>query len=134
MAEANDDALSWGGESDPTHVDSGEPDAGAGPDSAALAPGVSSPMLVVYGVFGGIYLLYTVGWLIIAIRGSQTTGVALGDIMQHASTLLAVAAAPAWFIATLSLTPGRRSWLRVVVLVIGVLVLVPWAFMSGGSQ
>lgn len=134
MAEANDDALSWGGESDPTHVDSGEPDAGAGPDSAALAPGVSSPMLVVYGVFGGIYLLYTVGWLIIAIRGSQTTGVVLNDLMLHASTLLAVAAAPAWFIATLALTTGRRSWLRILILVIGALILIPWAFMSGGAR
>src|SRR6185312_14739020 len=134
MADANDEALSWGGESDPTHVDSDKPDAGAGPDSAAFAPGVSSPMLVVYGVFGGIYLLYTVGWLIIAIRGSQTTGVALNDMMLHASTLLAIAAAPAWFIATLSLTMRHKSWLRIVVLVIGVLVLIPWAFMSGGAQ
>ena len=133
MADADDEALSWGGGADPTHVDSGAPDAVAGSDEAGIAPGVSSPMLVVYGVFGGIYLLYTVGWLIIALRGSQTTGVALNDIMLHVSMLLAVAAAPAWFIAALALTATRRSWLRIVMLVLGMLVLIPWGFVSGGA-
>jgi uncharacterized membrane protein YhdT len=131
MAEANDDALSWGGESDPTHVDSDEPDAGAGADSAALAPGVSSPMLVVYGVFGGIYLLYTVGWLIAALQPSSATGVSLTDFMQQVSNILTVLAAPAWFIMTLVLTVSRRSRVRVFFLVVGVLVLLPWSFASG---
>ncbi len=132
MADANDEALSWGGESDPTHVDSAEPDT-PGRDDAGLAPGVSSTMLVVYGIFGGIYLLYTVGWLIIAIRGSRETGVALNDTMLHISTLLAVLAAPVWFIATLALSRARRSWVRVLVLAIGILVLIPWGFVSGVS-
>jgi|SRR6185312_27140 hypothetical protein len=132
-ADAEDEALSWGGEADPTHVDSPTPDAAAA-DETGFAAGVSSPMLVVYGVFGGIYLLYTVGWLIIALRGSQTTGVPLNDIMLHLSTLLAVAAAPAWFIATLALAPTRRTWLRVAVLVLGILVLIPWGFVSGGGR
>ena len=105
----------------------------AGSDEAGLAPGVSSTMLVVYGVFGGIYLLYTVGWLIIAVRGNQETGIPLDDIMQHISTLLAIAAAPAWFIATLALTAGRRSWVRIVALLVGMLVLIPWGFVSGVS-
>jgi hypothetical protein len=131
-AEADDEALSWGGEADPTHVDSDAPGA-AEPRAEGFAPGVSSPMLVVYGAFGGFYLLYSIGWLIIALRGSQVTGVALNDIMLHISTLLAIAAAPAWFIATLALTAGRRTWLRIVALVVGILVLIPWAFVGGVS-
>ncbi|WP_349899413.1 hypothetical protein [Parafrigoribacterium soli] len=132
-ADADDEALSWDGEADPTHVDSTTPDAAVA-GNAGFAPGVSSPMLVVYGVFGGIYLLYTVGWLIIALRGSQTTGVPLNDIMLHLSTLLAVVAAPAWFIATLALAPTRRTWVRIAVLVLGILVLIPWGFVNGGGR
>ena len=132
MADENDEALSWGGETDSTHVDSAEPDI-AVDDEAALVPGVSSTMLVVYGIFGGIYLLYTVGWLIIAIRGNQETGVPLNDFMQHISTLLAILAAPAWFIATLALTAGRRNWVRIVSLLIGMLLLIPWGFVIGVS-
>lgn len=132
MGDENEEALSWDGGSDPTHVDSIEPDAAS--DESALAPGTSSGMLVVYGIFGGIYLLYTVGWLIIAMRGTQPTGVALNDIMLRVSTLLAFAAAPSWFIATLALSAGRKSWPRVLVLLIGVLVLIPWGFVSGVAQ
>ena len=132
MADENDEALRWGSETDSTHVDSAEPDVAAG-DEAALAPGISSTMLVVYGIFGGIYLLYTVGWLIVAIRGNQETGVPLNDIMQHISTLLAILAAPAWFIATLALTAGRGNWVRIVSFLIGMLLLIPWGFVSGVS-
>jgi hypothetical protein len=132
MVDENDEALSWGGEADSTHVDSAEPDVPAD-DEVTLAPGISSTMLVVYGIFGGIYLLYTVGWLIIAIRGNQETGVPLNDIMQHISTLLAILAAPAWFIATLALTAGRRNWVRIVSFLIGMLLLIPWGFVIGVS-
>lgn len=132
-ADVDDEALSWGGETDATHVDSSVADA-VETRGEGFAPGVSSPMLVGYGALGGIYLLYTIGWLILALRGSQVTGVPLNDIMLHVSTLLAIAAAPAWFIATLALTAGRRTWLRVSVLVVGILVLIPWAFVGGVSR
>ncbi len=130
-ADADDEALSWGGESDPTHVDSAEPDAAAGPDGPVLAPGTSSTMLVVFGVLGGIYLLYTVAWLITAMQPGYTTGVALTDFMTQVSSMLAVLAAPAWFIAALALTASRRSWVRILFLVLGMVVLLPWGFVSG---
>lgn len=134
MADENEEALSWDGGSDPTHVDSPEPDARPASDETGLASGTSSGMLVVYGVFGGIYLLYTVGWLIIALRGGQSTGVALNDFMLYLSTVLAIGAAPAWFIATLVLSAGRKSWLKILVLLIGVIVLIPWGFVSGVAR
>jgi hypothetical protein len=134
MPDEDDAALSWDGGSDSTHVDFPQPDAEVASDETGLATGTSSAMVGVYGVFGGIFLLYTVGWMLIAIRGSQSTGVALTDFMLHLSSLLAIAAAPAWFIAALWLTVGRANWSRIVPLVIGVLVLVPWGFVSGVSR
>jgi hypothetical protein len=130
-ADADDEALSWGHEADPTHVDSAQADADAGSDGPALAPGTSSIMLVVFGVFGGIYLLYAVAWLITAMQPGYTTGAPLNDFMAQASSALAVLAAPAWFIATLALTASRRNWVRILVLVLGIVVLVPWGFVSG---
>jgi len=131
-ADADDEALSWGHESDPTHVDSAGPDdAAAGPGGPVLAPGTSSAMLVVFGVFGGIYLLYTVAWLITAMQPGYTTGNALNDLMTQISSVLAVLAAPAWFIAALALTASRRNWVRILFLVLGIVVLLPWGFVSG---
>lgn len=129
-SDGDDEALSWGGETDPTHVDSPEPDA-ADADGTQLAPGTSSTMLVVFGILGGIYLLYTVAWLITALRPSYTTGVALNDLMSRISSILAVLAAPAWFVAALVLTASRRNWVRILALVAGIVVLLPWGFVSG---
>lgn len=130
-SDADDEALSWGHESDPTHVGSAEPDAAAGPGGPLLAPGTSSTMLVVFGVLGGIYLLYTVAWLITALQPGYTTGVPLTDFMTRVSSVFAVLAAPAWFITALVLTTSRRSWVRIIFLVLGIVVLLPWGFVSG---
>lgn len=130
-ADADDEALSWGRESDPTHVDSTETDAAAGQGAPLLAPGTSSAMLVVFGVLGGIYLLYTVAWLITALRPGYTTGIALTDLMNQISSVLAVLAAPAWFVAALALTTSRRSLVRILFLLLGIVVLLPWGFVSG---
>jgi hypothetical protein len=88
-------------------------------------------MLVIYGIFGGIYLLFTVAWLITALRTTVATGTPLDDIMTQASTILAVAAAPAWFIASLALAAGRPSWVRILALIVGVIVLLPWGLVTG---
>ncbi|MEO6943910.1 MAG: hypothetical protein ABI053_04270 [Lacisediminihabitans sp.] len=130
-AEADDDALSWGHESDPTHVDFAQTDAVAGSDGPVSASGTSSAMLVVFGVFGGIYFLYTVAWLITALQPGITTGNTLNDFMTQGSRVLAVLAAPAWFITALALTASRRSGVRILFLVLGIVVLLPWGFVSG---
>jgi hypothetical protein len=129
--EREDEGLSWDGGTDPTHVDTGKADEGAVADDAPEFAGTSSVMLIVYGIFGGIYLLYTVAWLITALRTTVAVATPLDDIMTQASTILAVAAAPAWFIASLALAVGRPSWVRILALIVGVIVLLPWGLVTG---
>ncbi|MCU1580693.1 MAG: hypothetical protein JWO01_81 [Microbacteriaceae bacterium] len=129
--DRDDEGLSWDGGSDPTHIDTNKVNAGALADDAPEFAGTSSAMLVLYGVFGGIYLLFTVAWLITALRTTIATGSPLDDIMTRASSILAVAAAPAWFIASIALPAGRPNWLRVVALVVGIVVLLPWGLVTG---
>jgi hypothetical protein len=129
--DREDEGLSWDGGSDPTHIDTNKADADAVADDAPEFAGTSSGMLVLYGVFGGIYLLFTVAWLITALRTTIATGTPLDDIMTRASSILAVVAAPAWFIASIALAAGRPSWLRVVALIVGIVVLLPWGLVTG---
>jgi hypothetical protein len=95
---------------------------------------LSSVALISYGVLGGIYLLYTIGWLIHVLR--QTLPVfpissAFGEILFQVQQLLGVVAAPLWLIAALLLTKGRTTRSRIGWLLLGVFVLVPWPFIWG---
>lgn len=95
---------------------------------------LSSVALISYGVLGGIYLLYTIGWLIHVVR--QTLPVfpiqtALGEILFQVQQLLGVVASPLWFMAALLLTRGRSARTRIGWLLLGVFVLVPWPFIWG---
>jgi hypothetical protein len=127
--DREDEGLSWDVGGDPTHIDSSAVGGAVVADDAPEFVGTSSALLVVYGVFGGVYLLFTVAWLITALRTTIATGTPLGDFMTQASTILAVAAAPSWFIASLALA-GRPSR-RIVALVIGIIVLLPWGLVTG---
>jgi hypothetical protein len=144
----DDEALTWAGGRDPSHYEtpaakpvkpsklSKQPDAVAGEnagagDETALAPVTSGALLVTLGVLAGIYLLYTVGWIITV---QHTAYLATSVLDQLAITLkewFAIAAPALWFAATLFLTRGRRPVVRLLWLVIGALVLVPWPFVLG---
>lgn len=122
-------------EPDGTRHDASDPLAGDGPDGeAVVAPeGMGSVALVIHGVLGGIFLLYTIGWFHL----SRTTGSGLaatytdvvGRFMFDLGLVLAVAAPVLWFLTTLYLGRGRPV-IRVLVLVLGALVLVPWGVLS----
>lgn len=142
----DDEALRWDGDDDPTLDVTPEaatpekrPAADPAPDSApteaAEAPRTGNVALIAYGVLGGVYALWTVGWVlgtgrvrdwILAQPGS------VPDPMFHASTVLAIAAPAIWFAATLLLTRTKPVWLRFVALALGALVLVPWPFVTVG--
>ncbi|MGO1838089.1 MAG: hypothetical protein ACTH0E_01095 [Candidatus Microbacterium stercoravium] len=97
--------------------------------------GAGNVALVAYGVIGGIYALWTVGWVLGAMRLRAriegATG-AVADFMFLGSMVLAVAAPVVWFLVAIVGTRGKRPWQRFLWLGLGVLLLVPWPFVMVG--
>lgn len=89
----------------------------------------SSVALVATGVFAGIYLLFTVAWLITALRNPVQIADPLGNAMFVFGLWLAVAAGPAVFVASL-MAGSHRLWLRFVCLAVGAVVLIPWPYFT----
>lgn len=178
----DDDALSWGGDDDPT-LDVGDkrepgrtgvgdplegPDeslASRGPEPLQPAPeplkpraevaspaarhpepdqpsegertdaGHSAPLgnvgLVGIGMVAATFLLFAVGWL---LAGLQLNGLGLPipSVTVIALTVGAALAPVVWFVAVLALTRGWRTWQRFLLLILGIVLLVPWPFLSLG--
>lgn len=93
---------------------------------------LSTPTLVAVGVIGGVYLLYTVGWVVGGLRLKPLTTLIVADAMFVPWFLLAVAAPALWFVTCWLLTRGRASWMRMLVLLLGAVLLVPWPFVTVG--
>lgn len=93
---------------------------------------MSSAMLVTLGIFGGVFLLYSVGWLISAFRpDAAVPNDTVGAFMFNVGQGLAVAAGPVWMAATLWLTRGSKPYVRIAMLALGVLLVLPWPFLRG---
>lgn len=104
----------------------------AGEPVAEAREQTSSVMLVTLGIFGGVFLLYSVGWLISAFRpDAAVPSDAVGRFMFDLGQGLAVAAGPVWMAATLWLTRGGRPVVRIAMLLLGVLLILPWPFLRG---
>lgn len=149
----DDEALTWAGDSEPAL--SGDRAAKAGTSSPRVASGwkvvgtpgttaaqdaprqrtqMGSVALVLHGILGGIYLLYTIGWLIVVQRDSAAPSDIIGSAMYGVGLWLAVLAPALWFGATLWLTRSSvTSRTRLIVLAVGVLVLAPVPFLLGGA-
>jgi hypothetical protein len=128
--DPDDDALSWGGETDPTHVDAPE----SVPAVVSLsrpAPGTGSLLLIGFGVFAGVYLLYTIGWFAAVLRNTLTLSGLIPEIMYQFGEFLAIVAPALWLGTTLLLTRGRGPLVRVLWLLAGLVVLVPWPMLVG---
>lgn len=127
--DPDDEGLSWGGETDPTHVDApvARPADEADPD----APGMSSALLVSLGVFGGVFLLFTVGWIIGVQRSTAPSANLFFAFMYQLDEILAIAAPAAWFVGVLVLARERRAGVRILWLLLGVVPLAPWPFILG---
>lgn len=97
--------------------------------SAAERRQSGSVELLVLGVLAGIYLLYTVGWLLTAVRTDAPGTSIVGDAMYTLGLWLAVLAPALWFglVYAVVARPSRRLlWL-----VVGAVVLVPLPFVLG---
>lgn len=126
-------APGWKVVGEPGTVRDGEQvdDVGAeGEPSDADAAAASSAALIVLGVLGGVYLLYTVGWVITAGRVPNGSADIVGGFMFELGLWLAALAPALWFALSLWLTAVGSRW-RLFWLLLGVLVLLPVPFVVG---
>lgn len=137
-AARDEDALTWGAETDPTHLDARVTGASAD-EEPAPARQTSSALLIVYGIFVGVFVLYIVGWILAIVQinegGLPVDGV-LPQIMYGLGEGLAIAAPLLWFFGVLLLTRRASVFVRILWLVLGLLVTAPWPFIIGigGAQ
>ena len=99
--------------------------------SAAAAAQAGSAELVVLGVLGGVYLLYSIAWLIWATTPAPELGDPVAQFMFGLGRWFAVLAPALWFVAVLWLAAGRRR-ARLLWLIAGAVVLVPVPFLLRG--
>ncbi|MET1051574.1 MAG: hypothetical protein ABWX65_02945 [Mycetocola sp.] len=149
----DDDALTWagdpeavepvtGGRQKPPRVSGGWTVVGKPghvaepPADGDTGPGqLSSVALVIFGVLAGIYLLYTIGWLIAVQRDATAPTDIVGAAMHTVGLSFAVLAPALWVGATFWLTRASRTLRpRLLALLIGVIVLIPWPFIVGGAS
>lgn len=95
--------------------------------------GIGNVALVFYGLIGGVYLLFSVGWIVGGFRLRPRASLLLVDWMYFPWMWLAALAPVLWFAAVWVLTRGRATWIRVVALIAGAALLVPWPFVMFGT-
>jgi hypothetical protein len=141
--DSDDDALRWEGDDDPTlapgwktvgnavpledQPTASEPEAEK--TDAAAQPG--SAELVLLGVLGGVYLLYSIGWLISATTAPPDLADPVAQFMYSLGRWLAVAAPALWFGTVLWLAAEHRR-ARLLWLIAGAVLLVPVPFLLRG--
>ncbi len=97
---------------------------------------MGSVALISLGVIGGILLLYTVGWVISVGRANAAVistyeGDPLGGFMFMFGGWLAIIAPAIWMCTTLWLTRDGRQRGRILWLLLGLVVLIPWPLLIG---
>ncbi|MCY7413346.1 MAG: hypothetical protein LH471_09995 [Salinibacterium sp.] len=135
--DPDEDALAWAGDDDPSLAVGAKASRRAASAEAETAPTgrqIPGVLLVTYGVLGGIYLIYTFGWLLslqrlIGVRGVSSDP--LTEIMFQFGAFLALAGPTLWFAATFLLTRGQKPLSRLAWLLVGLLAVLPWSFILG---
>jgi len=94
---------------------------------------MSNGALIGLGIFGGVYLLLTLGWLLGAGRLQFVAQLFLDPIAFQITLWLAVAALPLWFLTVLWLTRRTATWVRFALLGAGAVLLIPWPFVLAGA-
>ena len=113
----------------------------AGAAVTAVPQQLSNSMMIMLGVFGGLYLAYLWIWYtwakfmvtVTAAQLSFTTGT-VGAILQTILYWLAPLAPALWLIATLRANRGGRSRGMALWLVIGAVVLLPLPYVLSGGE
>jgi hypothetical protein len=121
-----------------TAVGKGSDDVGRiNPDGSVTMPNERMPMgnatLITLGILGGVYLLYSIGWIIGGLRLQGRAQYLVTDVMYQGSFWLAVLAPLLWFGTVFLLTLRSKPWVRIAWLVAGVALLLPWPFVLIGA-
>lgn len=132
--DEDDAATTWAGDSDASLVSGKKPVEVAEPVEGEVRQSMPSFLLVAYGVLAGAYLLYTVGWLV----GLQRFGAVrapssdlLVESMTQIGFVLAMAAPLLWFLTTWTVTRDRKPIVRLLWIIVGLVVVLPWPFVWG---
>lgn len=143
--DTDDEALRWEGDADPSYVPVAKttpviepveitPTEPVSAGSTTGKPGTGSFLLVTYGILAGAYLIYTIGWLVPIITHTRPANPdLLGEFMVRLAQVLAIAAPAIWYGASLLLTRGRRPITRLLALLGGLVVLLPWPYLLLGA-
>jgi len=102
-------------------------------ETAAGRHPMGNGALIALGVLGGVYAIYTIGWLIGGLRLQGRAQYLVFDVMYQGSLWLAVLAPLLWFATTFLLTRRSRAWVRFAWLAAGVVLLLPWPFVMIGA-
>ncbi|QIG40398.1 DNA polymerase III subunit gamma/tau [Microbacterium sp. 4R-513] len=102
-------------------------------DMDAEPRAMGNAALIGIGIFAGVYLLLTLGWLLGAARLQLVAQLFLEPIAFQITLWLAVLALPLWFATVFWLTRGGRAWLRFTLLAAGAVLLIPWPFVLAGA-
>jgi hypothetical protein len=106
----------------------------------ATKPELSNGALVIFGVFGGLYLLYAWVWLSWVKSYSEVNAEqlaasgTLGSVLQQIVFWAAPLAPILWFIAVLLLTRGKNTRWLMLWIMIGTIVLLPLPMFAGGGN
>lgn len=140
-ADPDEEALSWSGETDPTHVGApaaatakrsptGQSQGGTTAEGEKQDKPLNPLALVVFGILAGVYLLYAVGWAIIGFTSGVPVQGVFFSIMYQVGEALAIASPFLWA-AAVWLRVKTPAW-RLLWLFVGVALLAPWPFIIGG--
>lgn len=126
-------ALSWG-DADASHVDAKKPEpARVEVQQSPLTekPAIPGMLLITYGVLAGIFLIYTIGWVITVTRSGAASSELLVELMAQLGEFLAIASPALWFATVFLLTRDRKPIVRLLLLMLGLVVVLPWPFVLG---
>ena len=139
MSGDESEALTWGDSSDPSHVEgpvtqsAKVKDAAPSPTEPVAKQGPSSFLLISYGILVGVYLLYTIGWILTTFNDNRKPFPdTVTEVMYQVGEYLAIASPAIWFLTVLALTRKSKPIVRLLLLVLGVFLLIPWPFVLLG--
>jgi hypothetical protein len=110
------------------------------PDAPVAEPAVqrSSALLVGFGIAAGVFVLYVIGWIIGIPRAKVVMDGGLGQqglaaIMETIGAGVAIASGPLWFACVLLVTRKSRTIVRLLWMALGIVLLIPWPLLAGGT-
>ncbi len=113
----HDDALRWGPDDEDLTVPS------------SSAPSEREPGFVLTAFFGGLYVIWALGWVLgLANQTVQPLDGVLDQVMFRVGDFLAYIATPLWFVGVLWLGTNWSVRARAGVLLAGLIILIPWPF------